>query len=126
MPVTYGSEKVVKMLYIYYLVWFQEKQEQIKALLNSGSKVIVMNPVFAQKLGFHIQSTNIGAQKIDSSILKTFRMVIADFWVEDKGNRPRFFQEIFLVTKTKFKVILGILFLKISIIDIAFGEKTLR
>ena len=49
-------------------------------------------------------------------------MLIADFQVEDKGNRPRFFQETFLVADTKFKMVLGMPFLKISNANIAFGE----
>ena len=52
-------------------------------------------------------------------------MVIADFQVEDKGGRPRFFQETFLVADTKFEMILKMLFLKISNADIAFGKETL-
>ena len=52
-------------------------------------------------------------------------MVIADFQVEDKGGRPRFFQETFLVANTKFEVVLGMPFLKISNANIAFGEGTL-
>ena len=50
-------------------------------------------------------------------------MVITDLQVEDKSNRPRFFQEIFLVADTKFEVVLGMFFLKISNADISFGEK---
>ena len=52
-------------------------------------------------------------------------MVIADFQVEDKGNRPRFFQETFSMANIKFKVILGIPFLKISNANVAFNERTL-
>ena len=51
--------------------------------------------------------------------------MIANFQVEDKGGKPRFFQKIFLVADTKFEMVLGILFLKISNADVAFGEKTL-
>ena len=53
-------------------------------------------------------------------------MVIADFQMEDKGGRPRFFQETFLVTDTKFEVILGISFLKLSNADVLFSEGTLK
>ena len=38
-----------------------------------------MNPAYAKKLGLKTQKTYIGAQKIDSSALETFEMVIADF-----------------------------------------------
>ena len=52
-------------------------------------------------------------------------MVIANFQVEDKANRPRFFKEIFLMTNTKFEVILEMPFFKFSNADVLFGEKTL-
>ena len=39
------EEVVVRMLYIHYLDWFQEKQ--VKALLDSGSKINAMNPDYA-------------------------------------------------------------------------------
>ena len=52
-------------------------------------------------------------------------MVIVDFQVEDKGGRPRFFQETFLVANTKFEVILRMPFLKLSNAVLSFGEGTL-
>ena len=84
-----------------------------------------MSPAYTKRLGLKTRKTNIGAQKIDGSTLETFGMVIADFQVEDKGGRPRFFQETFLVADTKFEVILGMPFLKISNADVSFGEGTL-
>ena len=60
-------------------------------MFDSGSKVNAMNLTFAWKLSLYIWKTNVGAQKIDGSTLKTFGMVIADFQVEDKGGRPGFF-----------------------------------
>ena len=94
-------------------------------MLNSGSEVNAMSPTFAKRLGLKTRKTNVGAQKIDGSALETFGMVIADFQVEDKSGRPRFFQETFLVADTKFEVILGMPFLKISNANVAFGEGTL-
>ena len=84
-----------------------------------------MSPGYAKRLDLKIWKTNVRAQKIDGSALETFGMVIADFQVEDKSGRPRFFQEIFLVADTKFEVVLGMPFLKISNADVAFGEGTL-
>ena len=52
-------------------------------------------------------------------------MVIADFQVEDKGDKPRFFQEIFLLANTKFEMILRMLFLKTSNANVAFHKETL-
>ena len=89
-PVTGSDEEdVVRVPCIYYPVRFQE--EQVKALLDSGSEVNAMNSDFAWKLGLKVRKTNVGAQKIDGSTLETFGMVIADFQVEDKASRPRFF-----------------------------------
>ena len=52
-------------------------------------------------------------------------MVIADFQIENKANRPRLFQKRFLVANIKFEVILKILFLKISNANIFFSKKIL-
>ena len=116
-------EIVIKVLYIYYLVQFQKKLN--KALLNSSSEVNAINPDYVQKLELKIRKTNIRAQKIDGSDLKTFGIVFTDFLVEDKASRPRFFQEIFLVANTKFEMILGMSFLKINNADVLLGKKTL-
>ena len=48
-------------------------------LLDSNSEINAMNPAYIKRLGFKTQKTNVGAQKIDDSTLKTFRMVIAIF-----------------------------------------------
>ena len=124
MPVTSSDEKIiVRVPCIYYLVRFQEKQ--VKALLDSGSKVNAMNSDYARKLGLKIWRTNVETQKIDGSALKIFKMVISDFQVEDKASRPRFFQETFLMANTKFEVILRIPFFKISNTNVSFDEETL-
>ena len=118
-----GKEVVVRVSCIHYPIRFQE--EQVRALLNSGSEVNAMSPAYAEMLGLKTWKTNVGVQKIDGSALETFGMVIADFQMEDKGGRPRFFQKTFLVADTKFEVILRMTFLKISNDDVAFGEGTL-
>ena len=84
-----------------------------------------MSPAYTKRLNLKTWKTNVGAQKIDGFALEIFKMVIADFQVEDKGSRPRFFQETFLVADTKFEVVLGMPFLKISNADLVFGEGTL-
>ena len=50
-------------------------------------------------------------------------MVIVDLQVENKVERPKFFQKIYLMANTKFEVILGIPFLKLSNTDILFNKK---
>ncbi len=67
------------MLYIQYLVQFQEGQPNIKALIDSGSEINAMTPVYAVKLGLTARKTSVGAQKIDGLPLKTYGMVSASF-----------------------------------------------
>ena len=93
-------------------------------MLNSGSEINAMSPVYAKKLGLKTWQTNVGAQKIDGSALEIFGMVIAEFHMEDKSGRPKFFQETFLVTDTKFELVLGMPFLKLSNADLSFDEGT--
>ena len=91
-PVTDTSGKeVTKVTCIHYSIWFWENQEQVRALLDSGSKINTMISAFVRKLRLYIQKTNVKAQKIDGSALKTFEMVIADFHIEDNIDRSRFF-----------------------------------
>ena len=52
-------------------------------------------------------------------------MVIADFQVEDKASKPKFFQKTFLVANIKFEMILKMFFLKISNTDMLFDKETL-
>ena len=65
---------------ICYPVQFRkDKGNDILALLNSGSKVNAMTLAYAAHLGLKVRVTNVGAQKIDKSLLATYNMVIAAF-----------------------------------------------
>ena len=75
-----GKEVVLESVScIYYPVQFQGSQEQVKALLDNSSEVNTMSPAYVERLGFYIQKTNVGAQKIDRSVLEIFGMVITNF-----------------------------------------------
>ena len=52
-------------------------------------------------------------------------MVPADFQVEDKLGKARFFQETFLLADISMEVVLGILFLTLSNADVQFVKKEL-
>ena len=62
--------------------------------------------------------TEIGAQKIDGTILDTQRVVVAAFLVTNKTNQVRFFEKTFLVANVSPKVVLGMFFLILSNADI--------
>ena len=76
--VTNDSKEIVRVLCIKYSIQFQEDLKKVRALLNSGNKVNILNPAFTQKLGLYIRKTIIRARKIDGSTLETFAIVIAD------------------------------------------------
>ena len=111
--------------YIYYRLRFQKDITSVKALIDSGSEVNVMTPVYTSKLGLNIHHTDVGAQKIDDSILETFGMVLASFQMKNKLKRTRFFQETFLLANISLKVVLSIAFLTFSNANIQFAEKEL-
>ena len=65
---------------ISYLLHFQNNnQNKMQTLINSSSKVNAITLAYAVKLGFRVRRTNVEAQKIDNSTLKTFEMVQASF-----------------------------------------------
>ena len=107
---------------IYHLLRFRKDLCETRALIDLSSEVNAITPAYAAKLGLGGQETDIGAQKIDSSTLITFGMVVADFQVENKLDRTQFIQQIFLVANTTLKVILGMPFLTFSNVDVQFAQ----
>ncbi len=80
-----------------------------------------MSQVFAlQLLDLKIQKTNVGAQKIDGTILETNGMVVSTFSMLDKDDKKRIFVKSFLLANVKSNIILGMPFLTISNVDIDF------
>ena len=73
-----------------------------------------MTPAYTLKLDLRVHPTNVEAQKIDGSTLKTSRVVLAIFQIDDKLKRARFFQETFLLTNISMEIVLGKLFLTFS------------
>ena len=115
---------------IWYLVRFRQKNDKdkdknVRALIDLGSKVNAMHPAYATKLGLHARKINVGAQKINGSHLDTFKMVIADYSFKNKLKRVRFFQETFLLATISLEVVLEMSFLIFSKANIWFAEQEL-
>ena len=120
------KEVLERVLCIYYPLCFRkDKENEMRTLIDLDSEVHAMTPAYASKLGLQVRHTNVGAQKIDGSTLKTFQMVLASFQVEDKFGKARFFQEMFLLADTSSEVVLGMPFLTLNNADIQFAEKEL-
>ena len=81
---------------------------------------------YVSKLGLKVRLTNIKTQKIDNFTLKTFEMVLASFQVENKLERPWFFQETFLLANLSMEVVLEIPFLTFNNANIQFALKKLN
>ena len=94
-------------------------------LLDLGSEVNAMYPVFAKRLSLVVRATNVGAQKIDGTTLETYRIVVAAFSVTDQADRVRLFEETFLVANISPDMVFGMFFLTLSSVDIDFPKKEL-
>ena len=132
-PVTVAREEGVgenlranlaRVLCIRYLINFGKKS--VSALLDSGGEVNAVHPAFTKELGLSIRLTDMGAQKIDGTMLKTYGMVVIAFLVEDKANQVRFFEETFLVANVSPEVVFGMLFLTLSGANVDFLGRELR
>ncbi len=84
-----------------------------------------MSQAFAQQLGLKICKTNVGARKIDDTILETYGIVVSIFSVSDKDGRERFFEKSFLLADVKLNIVLGMLFLTMSNADVDFQARDL-
>ena len=122
------EEALERVSCIYYLVQFKKdtSKAQVQALIDSGSEVNAIHPTFAKQLGPPIQTTDVRAQKIDSTTLDTHGMVVAAFLVKDKANWVRFFKETFLVANVSTEVVFGIPFVTLSGLDVDFSGRELR
>ena len=76
---------------IYYPLRFWKDTTGVRTLVDSGSEINAKTPAYVAKLGLKVQTSNIRVQKIDGSSLVTFGMVLANFQVENKLGRARFF-----------------------------------
>ncbi len=124
---TEASEKTFleRVSCIWYSVWLQKDQDNLKALIDLDSKDNAMHSVYTTKLGLRVRKTNFGVQKIDWYCSKTFSMVIANFLVNDKLDEIWFFWDNFLFTNNNMKLALKIFFFTFRSANITFKEQKL-
>ena len=123
MSITGARKEALKCVpCIHYPVQFKDKDKTpVQALINLGSEVNAIYLSFAKQLGLSIRPTDIGAQKIDGTMLDTYGMVVAALSVVDKANQVRFFEETFLVANISPDT-----FLILSNADVDFSSWELR
>ena len=117
------KEALKRVFYIHYPVQFKKNVDKtlVQALIDLENEVNAIYPSFAKQLGFSIRPTDVGAQKIDGTMLKTHEMVVAAFSVVNKANQVRFFEETFLVANVSLEVVLGIPFFILSGANVDFS-----
>ena len=106
---------------IWYPITFRKKSVSMSALFDSVSKVNAIHPTLVWKLGLSVRPTNVGAQKINGTMLNTFGMVVTAFSVMDKANQVKFFKETFLVANVSPEIVLVMFFLTLSGADVDFS-----
>ncbi len=79
-----------------------------------------MSQAFAHQLGFKIWKTNVATQKIDSTTLETYGIVVSTFSMLDKDGREMFFEESILLADVKPDIVLGMPFLIMSNTNVDF------
>ena len=84
-----------------------------------------MSLVFTHELIFKTQKTNVEAQKINSTTLKIYKIIVFIFSVSNKDNRKRFFEKSFLLTNIKSNVVFKMFFLTMSNVNIDFQARDL-
>ena len=115
-----------KISCICYPVQFRKnKDKDVLALLNSGSKINAMTSAYTAHLDLKVRVTNVDAQKIDGFLLVTYGMVITAFQVVNKLGCFWFFQKTFLLAEISMEVILGMPFLIFGNVNVQFAKKEL-
>lgn len=73
-----------------------------------------MCSIYAESVRLYIQKTNVGAEKIDGSTLKIYKIVLSIFFLKDKLEQVGFFEEIFLIANISMKIILKMPFFSLN------------
>lgn len=98
----------------------------IPVFIDSSSEINTITLVYIEKLGLWVHKTDIDTQKIDGTTLVTYEIVIANFSIQDKHGKDRFFEKTFLVANISMEVILSMAFLFLFDINIRFTKTELE
>ena len=90
-------------------------------MINSESEVNAIFPTFVKELSLPIRPTKVGAQKINSTTLDTYKIVVTTFSMTNKTNQVKIFKEIFLMVNVSLEVVFVMFFLILSDENIDFS-----
>ena len=86
----------------------------------SYTQSLLKNQTFLSKL------TNIKAQKINNTMLNTYKIVVILFSMTDQANQIKFFETTFLVANVSSETVFEMFFLILSNVDVNFLGRKLR
>lgn len=110
--------------YISYSVQFYRyKDGEVKALIDSCSKLNSMTIAFSAKFDHLTLWTRIVAQKIARSALKIYSIITAKFLMLDKLCKIWYFEKSFLLANNSMDVVLVMLFLAFINAEILFSTE---
>ena len=115
----------VLVLCIQYLITFRKKFVPILALFDLSSEFNAIHLTFAKNLGLFIRPIDVGAQKIYSTTLNTFEIVVAVFSMANKANQIRFFEKTFLLANVSLEIVFEMLFPTLSSANVDFLDQKL-
>ena len=79
-------ENLAQVSCIQYFISFRKKSVPVLTLFDSGNKVNAIHLTFVKELDLPIRPTDVGAQKINDTMLYTFGIIVIAFSVTDKAN----------------------------------------
>ena len=100
--------------------------EEVSALLDSGSEANLISRAYAAQLPLKIMDTSWGLAAINKQQIRTQGMVIAGFEISDSADRTRWFEETILIADIPQPVVLGMPFLKLGNPDFGWTERTMH
>lgn len=90
-----------------------------------SNEISTMIPAYILKLGFQIRHIDVKTPTMKSSICKTFRIVLTSFQIEDKLEKIKFFQKVFLLINLSIEIVLKMFFFIFNKRNIYFLKKQL-
>lgn len=95
----------------------------VEALINSSTKVITLYMSFSKKLSVYISETNMNSQKLYSSRLETYEIIIILFQLNIKDEKFYCFEKTILLIDISIKVLFKIFFTSFHDIIVKFNGR---
>ena len=100
--------------------------EEVPALLDSGSKANLISPAYIVQLPIKIIDTSWGLVNINKQQISTQGMVISGFEITNSRDRTHYLEKTFVIANILQPVVLGILFRKLGDLNVRWRAQNLQ